>query len=401
MSDLISRPGRGAARPGDPGRPLSTAAALGGALAAATTLAICLALALTAWFLADAGAHGNTTDALRAGADAWLIGHGSRLVLSGLPLGIVPLALTTVLAVAAFRSGRRSARNAAEVTDDRVLAGGVVTFAGAYVVIAVLICVLASQPGTQPGLGRSVLGAVLVSVLAGGLGLTVGTGRYDDWLVLVPTWLRETLVAALGGALALLTVGAGLVAVSLLFSFNEAANVLSSLGFSAGDALTYTFVMALMAPNLALLGSAYLLGPGFAIGVGTSVSPTGVSLGAIPAFPVLAALPAEGSTPGWLVLVLGVPVIAAAVGVVISRKGAEPLALDLAAMRGAAAGFGSGVVITVAIALAGGPMGTGRLAEIGAPTAEILVFATGLMSVGGLLGGLGHAWWGRRGERRR
>ena len=65
--------------------------------------------------------------------------------------------------------------------------------------------------------------------------------------------------------------------------------------------------MALVAPNLALLGSAYLLGPGFAFGTGTTVSPTAVSLGAVPAFPVLAALPNEGPTPGWLVVLMGVP----------------------------------------------------------------------------------------------
>ena len=57
------------ARAGEPGRPLSATAALGGAMAVAITLVLCMSLALISWFLADAGAHGQTTDALRVGAD--------------------------------------------------------------------------------------------------------------------------------------------------------------------------------------------------------------------------------------------------------------------------------------------------------------------------------------------
>lgn len=400
MSDLISRPGRGSVPPGSPGRSLSTSAALGGGLAAAATLLVCLAVALIGWFLADAGAHGDTTDALRVGADAWLVGHGSHLELTGLPIGITPLAITVVLLLGAFRGGRWATRHAVEVADDRVLGVAVATFAGAYVVLAVLVCVLATETGATPGLGRTVLGAVLVAVLAGGLGLAVGTDRYDAWLARVPPWVREVGVAAVTGALALFAAGAVLVGFALIGSLNEASAVLSSLDLGVGDALSLTAVTALLAPNLALLGSAYLLGPGFAVGTGavvgtsTVVSPTAVSLGAIPAFPVLAALPEEGDPPGWLLAVLLVPVLAAAYGVLAT--GGRALPYDLAALRGAAAGLLGGVLIALAISLAGGALGTGRLTDIGAPTAEVLVFATGTMSVGGLLGGLVQAWVGRR-----
>src|SRR5690349_17884276 len=119
--DLTVRLRRRPARPTEPGRPLSATAAMGGALAVAITLVLCMSLALTSWFLADAGAHGQTTDALRVGADAWLMGHGSHLTLSGLPLGITPLALTMLLVLVAFRCGRWAGKNAHQVTDDRVL----------------------------------------------------------------------------------------------------------------------------------------------------------------------------------------------------------------------------------------------------------------------------------------
>lgn len=395
MSDLISRTRREESSPGEPGRTLSASAALGGALAAAVSLVLCMALALTAWFLADAGAHGTTTDALRVGAGAWLVGHGSPITLAGLPLGIVPLGLTTGLVLTAFRSGRWAARNAVPVTDDRVLGGGIATFTCAYLVVAVIVCLVATSTAS-PSLGRTILGAILVAGLGGGAGLATGTGRFDARVDAVPDWVRDLVVGAFVGALSLLLAGALLVMVSLLFSFNEAATILSQLHLSTGDALTYTVVMALLSPNVSLLGSAYLLGPGFAIGAGTTVSPTAVSLGAIPAFPVLAALPHEGPTPGWLAIAMGVPAVCAAVGVVRARRTGGPLPLDIAALRGAGAGMGAGVLITIAISLAGGPMGTGRMADIGAQTAEILVFATGIMSVGGLLGGVGLALWQKR-----
>jgi hypothetical protein len=394
--DLTVRLRREPARPTEPGRPLSATAAMGGALAVAITLVLCMSLALTSWFLADAGAHGQTTDALRVGADAWLMGHGSHLTLSGLPLGITPLALTMLLVLVAFRCGRWAGKNAHQVTDDRVLAGGVATFSGAYLALAVIVCVLATTTGATPGMGRTVLGALLVSAIAGGLGQGVGTGRVDFWLDRAPAWSREIALGALSGAMLLLAAGAVLVAVSLLFSLNEASEILSRLDLSTGDALTYTLVMALVAPNLALLGGAYLLGPGFAIGTGTTVSPTAVSLGAVPAFPVLAALPNEGPTPGWLVLLMAVPALAAAIGAGVGRRGGDPQPLDLAALRGAAAGFFAGVLITIAIGFAGGSAGTGRMADIGAPDARILVFATGTMMVGGLVGGLVNEWFSRR-----
>lgn len=397
MSEPTIRIRRGPENPDDPGRSLSAAAALGGLLAAIVTLVVCMSLALTAWFLADAGSYGDTTDALRVGADAWLMGHGSRLDLAGLPLGIVPLALTMMMVLGAFRSGRWSTRRAVMITEDRMLGVAVTTFVGAYVVVAVVVCVLASESGATPGLGRTVLGAVLLAALAGGSGLASGTGMLDLWIVRTPQWARQLAVGALVSALALLAAGAALAAVSLLFSFNEASSVISTLELSTGDALSLIFVIALLGPNIALLGASYLIGPGFAFGTLTTVSPQAVSLGAVPAIPVLAALPEDGPPAAWLVGLLILPALCAAFGTVRSRRGGEPLPLDVAALRGAGTGFVAAVLITVAIALAGGPLGTGRLEEIGAPTAEVLGYSIVAMSLGGLLGGLVQAWWQRRG----
>jgi hypothetical protein len=397
MSPATSlRPAPRSAAAGVPaaGTPLATRAALAGAAAALIGLVVCMSVALTGWFLADAGSHGDTTDALRVGAVAWLAGHGSRLVLAGAPLGIAPLAVTMMLVLTAFRAGRWAAARSDE--DRAGLPMAAATFTCAYVVVAVVTCVVASQPGATPVLGRAVLGALAVAALAGGCGLAVGGGRHQELVDRLPAWVTDVVTGALASVLWLVAGSAVLVGGSLLLSFNEAATVLSRLHLGVGEALSYTVVMALFAPNAVLLGTAYLVGPGFAFGTGTTVSPTAVSLGVVPAYPVLAALPGEGPTPGWLVLLLGVPVLAAAAGAGSGVARREALPHDVAALRGAASGFVAGLLVTLLVALAGGPLGTGRMADVGAPVAEVLVFATGLMSVGGMLGALVRNWWRRR-----
>jgi hypothetical protein len=402
MSALITRPAPGSARPAEPGpgRPLAVTAALAGVGAAVIGMVVCMSVALAGWFLADAGAHGDTTDALRVGVVAWLAGHGAHVSLSGTPLGITPLALTAVLVLTAFRSARWAVRSAARPqggpAEGRALAAALATFACAYLVVAVLVGVLASQSSASPGLGRTVLGALVLSVVSGSAGVAAASGRADSWWARVPDWAADVVVGGVCGALWLLAAGALLVGGSLLLSFNEAATVMSGLNLSVGDALSFTVVMALFAPNAVLFGVSYLTGPGFAFGAGTTVSPTAVSLGAVPAFPVLAALPAEGPTPAWLRVVLVVPVLAAAIGIGATLRRRLPLPHDLAALRGAGAGFVAGLLVTGLVALAGGPLGSGRMADVGAPVGELLVFATGLMALGGLLGAVVLNAWRRR-----
>src|SRR4051812_45800915 len=88
-------------------RPLVVVATLGGVTAAVATLVVCLALGVVGWFLTDAGAHGAPRDALRAGALAWLMAHGSGVHVQGAAVTLVPLGLTLVVAWALWRVGNR------------------------------------------------------------------------------------------------------------------------------------------------------------------------------------------------------------------------------------------------------------------------------------------------------
>ncbi len=378
------------------GRPLTVSAALAALGATGTALVICMGVALIGWFLADAGAHGETTDALLVGADAWLVGHGATLTVSGAPLGIVPLTVTALIAVVVHRFGKWAAATSQPVDDDRILALSVTIFTGLYVVIAVVTTVLVSQDGATPSLGRAIGGSLVLSALAGGLGMAGGTGRLRARVAQVPGWVRSIAYGAAAATLLVVAASAVLVAAALATGLNEAAAVLAGLRLGAGDYVVYAVATAAVAPNAVLFGAAYLLGPGFAVGTGTVVSPTVVALGPVPAFPLLAALPGSGSTPSWAPALMLVPALAAVVGAVLAQRAYRVTAYDSAALRGFGCGFGAALVTTLAIALAGGPMGTGRMADIGAPVGEVLVSAVMSMSLGGLVAGVVTAWWQRR-----
>lgn len=403
LATLLGRSGN-AADPGvgtatDAGpvlRPLSVSAALGALGAAGTTMLGCMAVAVIGWFLADAGAHGETTDALRVGADVWLVGHGSGLTVAGTPLAMVPLTLTGLVAAVAYRYARWAGQSSAEADDDRTVVMAVTVFAGLYLVVAVVTCVLAGQEGASPGLGRATLGALLVAGVAGTLGLGSGTGRLAGWVGRVPGWVRSVAYGAAVTCALLVLAAAVLVAVMVMLGLNQAAAMMTGLDLAPGDYVMYTLATLAVAPNAVLLGAAYLIGPGFVVGTGTVVSPTVVSLGPVPAFPLLAALPEAGPTPEWALAFLAVPVLAGAIGAVWAQRAYRVAAYDSAALRGFGCGLGGALASTAVIALAGGPMGTGRMADIGAPLGEVLVSAIAAMSLAGLVAGVVTAWWQRR-----
>jgi hypothetical protein len=65
-------------------------------------------------------------------------------------------------------------------------------------------------------------------------------------------------------------------------------------------------------------------------------------------------------------------------------------------VRGLASGVLGGLGVTVLIALAGGSVGPGRMAHVGAGLLDTAVAATVSMGVGGLVAGVAATWWARR-----
>jgi hypothetical protein len=376
-------------------RPLWLSAGLAGVAAAGTVLLGCMALGLVGWFSSDAGTHGDTRDALRVGADAWLLGHGAHLELVGATITAVPLGLTLFCLYVAFRLGRWATQTSAP--EDVAGTGlAAVVLAGLYGVVAVITAVLASLPAAGLGSGRAFVGSFVVALLGGGAGLLAGAPAGLRLRAHLPESLCAVVRGALASVLLTFAAGAALVVAALLLDLGEAANVLSRLHTDPAGGALYTSVVAGVAPNAALLGSAYLLGPGFAVGTGTIVSPALVVLGPVPAFPLLAALPQQGPGPGWAAGMVAVPVLLGALaGALVVRRHPHP-GYETGAGRGLAGGVLGGVVLSVLVHLAGGAVGPGRMAHVGAPFSEVLLIASVSLGGGGLLGGVLGTWRLRR-----
>lgn len=390
MTDLL-RPSAPAPA-GATRRPLALTAVVAGASGALGTMVVCLAAALAGWFAADAGRYGDTRDALRVGADAWLMAHGAGLDLGDYSVTVAPLGVTVLVAYVAYRLGGWVGSRASGVDLRGALVGASLLGAG-HATVTVLAGVVASTSSAAPGLGRALVAGLLVGSVAGGAGLLVRSGQGRAGWRRLPQAARSAALGSLAAASAVVAASALLVAAALLLDFGTAATVLSRLHADGPGGLSYTVVVALLAPNAVLLGSAYLLGPGFLVGTGTVVSPSAVVLGPVPAFPLLAALPPEGDTPAWAPWLVLVPVVLSLATVALAVRRGGFLRYETGAAVGLLAGMGAAVLLTTAAWAAGGSAGPGRMSDVGVGSVlELLLAATIATGGAGLLGGLVGTW---------
>jgi len=279
---------------------------------------------------------------------------------------------------------------------DWTVASATGLFAAGYAAVAVVTHHLATSPATSPSLTRTLFWAVLLCGLVGGTAIAVGSGRAAIWTSFLPISVRAAAAAAWRTLFWYAALSAVVLGVALVVDWDGAVNVMSQLHTSPGAATLLVGLCVLVTPNATLFTGSYLLGPGFAVGTGTLVSPSAVLLGPVPAFPLLAALPAEGTPPPWTDALAAVPVLAgAAAAVLVVRRFPVP-ELGTGAVRGLGSGVVGGVLTTVLVGLAGGAVGPGRMAHIGAALVPTFVAATVAMGVGGLVGGVGATWWSRR-----
>jgi hypothetical protein len=404
MTELLDPPGT---RPSprvdrdgaDRTRSLAVGAAVAGAAAALLVLLGCMAIALAGWFASEAGALGTTRTALRVGTDGWLLAQGVHLHLAtgstAATITVVPLGLTLVCGYAAHRLGRWASATSV-VEDARSLLLGAVVLAGVYGLVALVAAVVASTASAELGLVGSFAGGFLVALVGGGSGLLRGARDVVDWRASVPPVVRSVATGAVSAVLLLVAAASLLLAVALLLDLGTAANVLSRLHADVSGGLLSTGLVAALAPNAVLLTGSYLVGPGFALGTGTLVSPAAVTLGPVPAFPLLAALPTPGTQPAWLSALVAAPVLAAGLGVIVMLRRQPAMTYDSGVLRGLAAGVCGGLLLTALVLLAGGAVGPGRMSDIGAPLLDTLVAATVAMGLGGLVVGVAGTWWARR-----
>ncbi|MGG8406360.1 cell division protein PerM, partial [Streptomyces sp. 12297] len=177
----------------------------------------------------------------------------------------------------------------------------------------------------------------------------------------------RALRAGSAGALTLLGGGALLVGASLMWHAGAAQeSFLQLTGVWSGRFAVLLLALALI-PNAAVFGAAYGLGPGFALGGSATATPLAfVGEPALPGFPLLAALPPEGSGTPLTWAAFGVPVLAGAVvGRFAVDAGAEDTRFRETALTAVSGALVCGLLTALAAAMAGGPMGSARLVAFG------------------------------------
>ena len=172
----------------------------------------------------------------------------------------------------------------------------------------------------------------------------------------------------LGSAAILAAAGAVLAGASLAVHLPEVKAATDALAPGVGGAALLLLAQLAYVPNAIIWAIAYTLGPGFAFGAGTVVAPTGSVLGAVPVFPMLAAIPPGGRPggPAWVpVVVLALPYLAGLFAGIVTVRIAPTPVIEAAPLWGFAAGTATGVLAGLGAAFAGGSLGDGRLSAVG------------------------------------
>ncbi|MDT0489145.1 DUF6350 family protein [Streptomyces griseus] len=384
---------RGPMLPTERTRTLALASAfVRGGVAAGLGLGAMAVLVTVLWISSphpDSGPGG----ALRAAAGVWLLAHGAGLVrpdtLSGAPapVGVVPL----LLVAGPVWLAHRAARDAAEPEEGRPRpsqAGAFCAVTAGYLLVAAGAA--AHARGGPLRVVPETLAFPVALVVAGAAAAGVWTaagrpfGPLPSWSPLVlQEAVARTLVrdraeaacrAAAVGVMVLLGGGALLVAVALGRNAEVAQDSFLALAGDWPGRFAVLLLAVSLVPNAALWGAAYGLGPGFALGTGATATPLGLAGDpAVPLFPLLAAVPAEGPGTPLNGAVLAVPVVAALAVARCTVRRAAPADAPRAsawspretALVTALAALGCGAVTALLTAAAGGPLGTGALSAFG------------------------------------
>lgn len=336
----------------------------------------------------------------RLAGQAWLLVHGVPLELAAVGPGaaanagsgfltLIPLGLTLIPFLLAWRAGRRLAR--ASYTDQlwQALLGSWLVYS-AFGAATGFIC-------RSPEVGVNPWQAMFIPLVPYAAGMVVGARREaGSWSRLIGVdavdWISRTsqhsrwagsYLASAGKAgfvavLAALALASLLLAVDLFIHWNLVVAVYEALDPGVVGVAALSIAQLGFLPNLAVFALAWTSGAGFALGVGSQVGPLGTAVGPVPSIPVLAAIPSGPLDYGMVALI--VPVLAGVLaGWWFLREGEnhfdEWLSIKVhvrwftAAVSTLVLGMLCGLVaglLTAGLAwLARGSAGIGRLTDIG------------------------------------
>jgi hypothetical protein len=367
-------------------------------LAAAITTGWAVLVSATPVLLAAAAVlliSPNPTDSesvLRSGFAAWLLAHGVPLTTDLGPIGLIPLAISALAAWRVSRAGVHAARAAAARRSRSVLpalkAGAAV--AVAYGVYGTALALAVSTAGLNVPALRAGLTMTLFGLGAGVAGALWEGGWPSRWAPLVPAPVRDGVRTGAVAALLVVAAGAAATGLALALSAGVATDMMREYRTGVVGQAGLMLVCLVYAPNLAVWGASYLVGPGFVLGVGTTVSAGAVALGPVPALPVLAAVPSRPLS-AWSGTLLAVPLLAGMIaGWLLARRQSRTSAPRAGAwarllIPAVLAGPVAGAVLGLAALASRGPVGAGRLTEIGAAAWPLAGISAAVVGAGVLV----------------
>jgi len=357
-----------------PSRPMLMAGGKAALAAAGGGLAVLVTLSLIGWITAPhVGLGGGLAGVLRSAGLLWLVAHHVEVTVHGVGrIGLLPLGLVLLPAALIERAGRWLTHEG-HVRSLRDVGHAALSIAFPYALFTGAVAVASRTSLAAPSLWQAVTAGFGIALLAGGAGAARGLAPWRNLAGRVPPRPRSVLLGMLA-ALAVLTVsGAVLAAASLLIHLSAYKAAVAALNPGVGGSALLLLAGLSYLPNSVIWAIAYMLGPGFSFGVGTAVSPSGSALGAVPAFPMLAALPVgdKAAFPPWLgFFVLATPYLAGALAGLMTVRIAPTPSLEAAPLWGLLTGSLVAVVIGFAAKFSGGPLGAGRLTSVGPTGAE-------------------------------
>jgi hypothetical protein len=157
-----------------------------------------------------------------------------------------------------------------------------------------------------------VIGVLLGTLRASRPGVDAASRIVRAWVLGWRPQTRATVAAVLRGgssaAAAIVAIASVVVAVLVVTSYAQIIELYEGLQAGALGGFALTLAQIAILPNLVIWAMSWLVGPGFAIGTGSAVSPIATTLGPIPAVPVLGALPTFDSAFAFVGILI--PVLA-------------------------------------------------------------------------------------------
>lgn len=376
--------------------------ALDALISAAAVLAILVAGSSLSWWL-DSGATTDWFSSFRNGIDIWFALHGVTLnfaatTFSGLEIpafvfAVFPLGAALLIFGLGWRSGKR-------LFGSLELWPAWIGSALAYGGVSALLLSLAATKELSPDpvaayfvpmivfTGGTICGSLfgalphtavklpLASERIWGRQFVEGIGERVNWVI--RSVASPALRAGTAFVLVMQLISAVVFAVLLGYNWLNVIQLYEQLQGGIIGGFSATLMQLAFLPNLTYFVSSWLVGPGFAIGTGSSVSPLGTALGPLPTIPVFGVIPAGDFSVGMIVLALPVLV---ALGVTIAVKKyaeearhnfATPLSSSIT--MGISIGFVAAVEMALLALLTHAAIGPGRMQNIGADPLWIFVW---------------------------